>query len=75
MAITVANIDRPGGIHSQGRFWKSIMLFAASIIFPHVGVGGITPKPKKLSTDSLRMAPPMLSVAITISSGTMFGSR
>ncbi|MNR58554.1 hypothetical protein D3C85_1795830 [compost metagenome] len=51
------------------------MLFAASIIFPQVAVGGITPSPKKLRTDSVRIAPPIFKVAITISKGTIFGSR
>src|SRR5699024_5600508 len=73
--ITVIKIAIPGGIHSHGRFWKSISELAVVIIFPHEAVGGTTPNPKKLNVDSLKIAPPMLNVPETINIGMVFGNK
>src|SRR5688500_7464569 len=48
--------------------------FDWAIMFPHDTSGGVTPKPRNDSVDSMRMAPPTISVVLTMIGPTVFGS-
>ena len=68
---TVKKMARPGNTDSHGaaRIWSR----ASDSMLPQLGKGGRMPRPRNDSAASARMAPPMPSVAITISGPRMLG--
>src|SRR3954454_14733073 len=70
---TTTRMARPGNHTSHGA--TSIWLCAESSRFPHVGVGGWIPKPRKESTDSVRIAAATDSVTFTMIGPIAFGIR
>src|SRR5450759_442952 len=63
-ASTVIRIARPGKIVNQGLV--DMVLWASCSMLPQLGVGGLTPRPRKLSEDSRMIAPPTPRVAPTM---------
>jgi len=70
-AITVIIIANPGTVTNQGSMARKVI--PALIIFPHVGMGGLTPNPRKLRAASIRMAVAIQRVPITIIGPEIFG--
>ena len=62
--ITVTKINKPG--HTAAIGLSKITSCALVSIFPHVGIGGCMPNPKKLRTDSSKMTLPTVKVVATI---------
>src|SRR5690606_17519225 len=75
MHITVANIHKPGGIHSHGRCCKLYISLAYWIRFPQVGTGGATPSPRKDRALSCSIAEATAKVALTTMYPTVFGIK
>ena len=69
---TVKKIARPGNTDSHGAvvIWSR----ASDSMLPQLGNGGRMPRPRNDSAASARIAPPMPSVAMTISGPRMLGS-
>ena len=66
-------IMRPGGTQNQGMS-SMIEMFCASLsMLPQLGIGTCTPKPKKLSPASVRMALAMPKLAATVMGATTLG--
>ena len=70
-AITIAAMHRPAEIEVSGLV--VIAAWPSAMMLPQVGVGGLTPSPRKLKPASARIAEAALSVATTITGGSAFG--
>jgi hypothetical protein len=68
---TVNRIAMPGKIVSQG--CVAMVDWLSMSMFPQVGVGGLTPRPKKLREDSTIMALPTPRVVPMIIELPIFG--
>ena len=71
---TASAIIVPGGIQSQGIDSSTVSDWASFSMLPQLGVGGCTPRPRKLSPASSRIAFAMPNVAATITGARAFGS-
>ncbi|SMB69836.1 Uncharacterised protein [Acinetobacter baumannii] len=75
IASTASTIAAPAGIHCQGYCSRMLTLRATLIRLPQVAVGGCTPRPRKESPASSKIALATPKVAYTTSTSTVFGSR
>lgn len=71
-ASTVNTIAAPGKNVSQGASRSTICPLL--IMFPHVGVGSVTPRPRNDNKASVNMAVGICNVHNTISGSTAFSS-
>ena len=74
-AITMIAIARPGESQSHGISDNTVGDWASLRIFPQLGVGGRTPRPRKLSEASNRIAEATPNVPRTVSGASAFGNR
>jgi len=66
---------KPGGIQNQGIPLKTLMDWALFNISPQLGVGGRTPRPRKLKLASAKIADATPKLAETITGATTFGNK
>src|SRR5258708_17790801 len=71
--ITQIAMAKPGGSHNQGAFSRIVGEVASLIMFPQLGVGAWTPRPRNDRLVSVRIAPATPSVATTRIGATRLG--